>query len=195
MFNYNDQLVLSISTRVVALFWSIVLVIRIRSWKIGLLSVMILLMSFQQSMRLFAIKSEVPGFIVSILVLLVVIFVGKLILNQKSDQVKLKAINESLEQKVLIRTSELEKTNSELSDSIAQIKKLSGMIPICSYCKQIRNDKESWQQLETYISENSEAVFSHGICPECFKREMDNLKSNSTPIRMLAGSDLNSIKS
>lgn len=195
MFNYNDQLVLSISARVIALFWSIVLAIRIRSWKIALLSVMILLMSFQQSMRLFAIKSEVPGFIVSILVLLVVIFVGKLILNQKSDQVKLKAINESLEQKVLIRTSELEKTNSELSDSIAQIKKLSGMIPICSYCKQIRNDKESWQQLETYISENSEAVFSHGICPECFKREMDNLKSNGTPIKILAGSGLNSIKS
>lgn len=195
MFNYNDQLVLSISARVIALFWSIVLAIRIKSWKIGILSVMILLMSFQQSMRLFAIKSEVPGFIVSILVLLVVIFVGKLILNQKSDQVKLKAINESLEQKVLIRTSELEKTNSELSDSIAQIKKLSGMIPICSYCKQIRNDKESWQQLETYISENSEAVFSHGICPECFKREMDNLKSNGTPIKILAGSGLNSIKS
>jgi hypothetical protein len=176
MFDYNYQLVLSISIRVIALIWSIVLIIRIRSWKMSLLSLMILLMSIQQGMRLYAIKSEVPGFIVSILVLLVVIFVGKLILNQKSDQVKLKEINESLEQMVHIRTSELDKTNSELSHSIAQIKKLSGMIPICCYCKQIRNDKESWQQLESYISEHSEAVFSHGICPECLKREITALR-------------------
>jgi uncharacterized protein with PIN domain len=76
---------------------------------------------------------------------------------------------------VLIRTSELEKANAELSDSIAQIKKLSGVIPICSYCKQIRIDKESWQQLELYISEHSEAMFSHGICPECYKKEMGGL--------------------
>jgi hypothetical protein len=195
MFNYNDQLVLSISIRVIALLWSIVLIIKIRSWKMSLLSLMILLMSFQQSMRLFAIKSEVPGFIVSILVLLVVIFVGKLILNQKSDQVKLKEMNESLEQLVLIRTSELAKTNSELSDTIAQIKKLSGVIPICSYCKQIRIDKECWQQLESYISDHSEAMFSHGICPECYKKEMSSLNSLVDPIKKPAGSDAHLTKS
>jgi thioredoxin-related protein len=178
MLDYDYQLILSISIRVIALFWSIVLIVRIRSWKMSLLSLMILLMSFQQGMRLFEIKSEVPGFIVSILVLLVVIFVGKLILKQKSDQMQLKEINENLEQIVNVRTSELEKTNYELNRSIAQIKTLSGMIPICCYCKQIRNDKESWQQLESYISEHSEAVFSHGICPECLKREISKLESD-----------------
>lgn len=176
MFHYDDQLVLSISIRVVAFIWSIVILYRIRDWRMSLLSSMILLMSFQQSMRLFAIKSEVPGFIVSILVLLVAVFVGKLILNQKSDQLRLKELNETLEHKVLDRTSELEFANAELSEALSQVKNLSGMIPICSYCKQIRNDKQSWQQLESYISEHSEAVFSHGICPECYAKEMSTIK-------------------
>jgi PAS domain S-box-containing protein len=47
-----------------------------------------------------------------------------------------------------------------------QIKQLNGIIPICSYCHKIRDDKESWQQLEQYISDHSEAMFSHGVCPE-----------------------------
>lgn len=122
MFNYNDQLILSITIRVIALLWSIVLVIRIRSWKMGLLTLMILLMAFQQSMRFFGIKSEVPGFIVSVLVLLVVVFVGKLILHQKSDQLKLKEINEGLEQRVQERTSELNDRNAEIQRAYDDLK-------------------------------------------------------------------------
>lgn len=53
-----------------------------------------------------------------------------------------------------------------------QIKQLKGIIPICSYCKKIRNDEESWQQLESYISEHSDALFSHGMCPTCFAEQM-----------------------
>jgi len=53
-----------------------------------------------------------------------------------------------------------------------QIKQLKGIIPICSYCKKIRDDKESWQQLETYISDHSDALFSHGICPACQEEQM-----------------------
>jgi hypothetical protein len=48
-----------------------------------------------------------------------------------------------------------------------QLKQLRGIIPICSYCKRIRDDDESWQQLEAYISAHSDAMFSHGICPAC----------------------------
>ncbi len=51
-----------------------------------------------------------------------------------------------------------------------KINTLEGILPICGYCKKIRDDKESWQQLETYISDHSEALFSHGICPECFDK-------------------------
>jgi len=48
-----------------------------------------------------------------------------------------------------------------------ELKTLKGIIPICGYCKKIRDDKESWHQLEAYISSHSEALFSHGVCPTC----------------------------
>lgn len=51
--------------------------------------------------------------------------------------------------------------------ALAEVKRLQGMLPICSYCKKIRNDQNSWEQLESYISEHSHATFSHGICPDC----------------------------
>jgi len=55
----------------------------------------------------------------------------------------------------------------ELQNSLAQVKQLQGIIPICAYCKKIRDDQGSWSQLEVYINQHSEADFSHGICPEC----------------------------
>lgn len=58
----------------------------------------------------------------------------------------------------------------ELKSALSKVKQLEGIIPICSYCKRIRDDKKSWQQLEGYITEHSEALFSHGICPECATR-------------------------
>ncbi|MDA8405861.1 MAG: hypothetical protein M0T73_03235, partial [Deltaproteobacteria bacterium] len=45
-----------------------------------------------------------------------------------------------------------------------------GFIPICSSCKKIRDDKGYWRQVEEYVSEHSEALFSHGICPDCMKK-------------------------
>ncbi len=56
----------------------------------------------------------------------------------------------------------------ELQAALAQVKRLQGLLPICSYCKRIRKDRYYWQQLESYISENSEVEFTHGICPECY---------------------------
>jgi response regulator RpfG family c-di-GMP phosphodiesterase len=70
----------------------------------------------------------------------------------------------------------LEQKNEELEAALARVKQLEGIIPICMHCKKIRDDKEeSWQQLETYISKNSEALFSHGICPECHEKQMKDL--------------------
>jgi phosphoserine phosphatase RsbU/P len=58
---------------------------------------------------------------------------------------------------------------TELQNALRMVKQLSGLLPICSYCKRIRRrDGHSWQQLETYLSEHSEAEFSHGVCPDCF---------------------------
>lgn len=58
---------------------------------------------------------------------------------------------------------------------LARVKRLEGIIPICSYCKKIRDDQNSWQQLEQYLSEHSEALFSHGICPHCAEKQMSNM--------------------
>ncbi|MBP6307295.1 MAG: response regulator transcription factor [Opitutaceae bacterium] len=58
----------------------------------------------------------------------------------------------------------------ELRDALEQIKTLRGIVPICSSCKKIRDDKGYWSQVEAYISRHSDATFSHGICPDCLHR-------------------------
>ncbi|MBU5613008.1 PDC sensor domain-containing protein [Geomonas azotofigens] len=62
---------------------------------------------------------------------------------------------------------EMKQQNEELNAALARIKRLEGIISICSYCKKIRTEEDSWQQLEMYFSEHSDAMFSHGICPDC----------------------------
>ena len=57
---------------------------------------------------------------------------------------------------------------SELQAALTNVKQLSGLLPICSYCKRIRGDDQYWQQVEGYIAQHSEAQFSHGICPSCY---------------------------
>jgi len=59
---------------------------------------------------------------------------------------------------------------TSLKQALANVKQLSGLLPICSYCKKIRDDKGYWNQLETYINQHSEASFSHGICRECAEK-------------------------
>jgi sigma-B regulation protein RsbU (phosphoserine phosphatase) len=59
---------------------------------------------------------------------------------------------------------------SELEETMAKLKQLRGLLPICSYCKKIRTDQNYWQQVEGFISEHTEAQFSHGICPECYAK-------------------------
>jgi AmiR/NasT family two-component response regulator len=58
----------------------------------------------------------------------------------------------------------------ELKDALAQVKTLSGLLPICASCKKIRDDDGYWNQLEAYFQDHSEVVFSHGLCPECAKK-------------------------
>ena len=110
---------------------------------------------------------------------------------QKALELKLRQDQEKLEDIVRERTASLstineqlyleigekeklqaerEKIIADLQSALNEIKKLSGMLPICASCKKIRDDKGYWNQLEDYISKHSEAVFSHGICPECAKK-------------------------
>lgn len=83
----------------------------------------------------------------------------------------------SLELQVADRTRQLEEKVTQLETALSIVKKLEGVIPICGICKKIRDDKESWQQLEKYISEHSEALFSHGLCPDCYEKELMGIRA------------------
>ncbi len=65
---------------------------------------------------------------------------------------------------------ERERLIRELRDAMKEIKTLSGLLPMCAWCKKIRDDRGYWKQVETYISEHTKAEFSHGICPECARK-------------------------
>ncbi len=73
------------------------------------------------------------------------------------------------------RQLEKERLIEDLQKALAEVKKLSGLLPICSHCKKIRDDKGYWTQIESYIHEHSEAEFSHGICQECAKKYYPDL--------------------
>lgn len=64
----------------------------------------------------------------------------------------------------------LGKTNLELESSLAEIKKLRDIIPICANCKKIRADDGYWEQVESYIEQHTGSRFSHGICPDCVRK-------------------------
>ena len=66
--------------------------------------------------------------------------------------------------------NERERLIKELKEALAKVKRLSGLLPICSYCKKIRDDKGYWNQIEGYLKDHSGAEFSHSICPECAKK-------------------------
>ena len=59
---------------------------------------------------------------------------------------------------------------NKLQEALDEIKTLRGIIPICSHCRQVRDDEGLWKQIEDYIRTHSEAMFSHGICPDCLKK-------------------------
>jgi phosphoserine phosphatase RsbU/P len=63
----------------------------------------------------------------------------------------------------------------------SQVKQLSGLLPICCVCKKVRDDKNYWQQVETYIAHRTDAKFSHGYCPACFDNAMREIKARRNP--------------
>ena len=67
-----------------------------------------------------------------------------------------------------------------LLESLAKVKTLSGLLPICASCKKIRDDKDYWNQIETYIQNHSEAAFSHGICPQCVEKLYPDLSERDS---------------
>ena len=83
--------------------------------------------------------------------------------KEEAAELKLQESYDTLEKKVVERTKELQ-------EALSEVKSLSGLLPICSHCKKIRDDQGYWNSIEKYIQEHSEAEFSHSICQECAKK-------------------------
>ena len=87
--------------------------------------------------------------------------------------------------------AERERLVKELQEALANVKTLRGLLPICSSCKNVRDDQGYWSRIETYLSAHSEAEFSHGICPDCarrlypehFAKMYPELADNDKPVR------------
>ena len=57
----------------------------------------------------------------------------------------------------------------ELEVALSQVKQLQGLLPVCSYCKKVRSEENYWQRVENYLAEHADVVFTHGICPDCYR--------------------------
>ena len=94
--------------------------------------------------------------------------------------VERKRVHEHLVEQVAARTEELRQRNRELQQALDDVQTLSGIVPICAYCKQIRDDQGYWNHLESYLSRHTDARFSHGICPSCARKEFPELTQDSS---------------
>jgi len=96
------------------------------------------------------------------------------------DRAELKA-RLNVGERILRLQAELATRVKELELALSKVKLLQGLLPICCYCKKIRDDQNYWRQVEAYVSSHSEAQFTHAICPECraniVEPELDRLKS------------------
>ena len=72
----------------------------------------------------------------------------------------------------------LQRKNEELEEAMAKIKTLSGLLPICAWCKKIQTDAGYWERVEVYIRDHTDADFSHGICPDCLRQHFPGLEGS-----------------
>jgi len=100
---------------------------------------------------------------------------NKELIARVQSMVRIKRAEDALRDK----EKEQQKLILQLQDALAEIKTLKGFIPICAWCKRIRDDEGYWDQLEAYISKHTDAVFSHGLCPECAEKYRAEIKELS----------------
>jgi two-component system sensor histidine kinase TtrS len=112
------------------------------------------------------------GFLTVVLMAFTTMYVLRLNRTLTLSKQHLQEAREGLECQV----REREKLIAELQAAFAKVKLLSGFLPICASCKKIRDDKGYWNQIETYISQHSEAEFSHGYCPDCAEKKFRELE-------------------
>jgi hypothetical protein len=98
----------------------------------------------------------------------------------------LQRVNSLLQSDIVerIRAEEALRTiNADLATALANVKSLSGLLPICASCKRIRDDEGYWSRVETYIEKNSGAKFTHGLCPACleeYSADLDDVSRGAT---------------
>jgi hypothetical protein len=68
---------------------------------------------------------------------------------------------------------------TELEQALAHVKRLQGLLPICSYCKKVRNEANYWEQVDSYLTTHSDLDFTHGICPTCADKMMKQLDEST----------------
>ena len=66
----------------------------------------------------------------------------------------------------------------ELESALADVKRLQGLLPICAYCKKVRNETDYWEQVDAYLSAHTDVTLTHGICPDCFDRVMKEVETS-----------------
>jgi K+-sensing histidine kinase KdpD len=134
--------------------------------------------------------SELNGVAWLVLFVVVSALISSLNEARKRAEARLRLANKELEGRVAERTAELTESNKELQAEVVErkriaeenevligdlqgaltrIKVMSGLLPVCPHCKKIRDNKGSWNEFESFISEHSHATFSQSICPECAK--------------------------
>ncbi len=98
------------------------------------------------------------------------------LLARVQSMARIKRAEDALRRKEL----EQQKLILRLQDALAEVKTLKGLIPICAWCKNIRDDKGYWERLEAYLTKHTNAVFTHGMCPSCYEKyqhEMDEIEN------------------
>lgn len=112
------------------------------------------------------IQKFVIGFVMLLIVNFVVGFLREVHKKLKSELKQRKIAEEQREATL----AQLRMSLAELENARSELKTLSGLLPICSSCHRIRDEKDNWFNIEQYIAERSDAEFSHGICPDCAKK-------------------------
>ena len=77
-------------------------------------------------------------------------------------------------------TEERERLVRELQTALAEVKTLRAILPLCSYCRKVRDDEDYWHSVESYVAKHTHTRFSHGICPECYERVVAELDKDAT---------------
>lgn len=72
---------------------------------------------------------------------------------------------------------------AELEGLVERIRQLKRLLPICMYCKKVRNDSDYWQEIEAYLHQETGTDFSHGICPDCMPNALRGLDEPALPVR------------